>query len=385
MSKNVEVVYAAPWKGLNNSSPDIYLDPSESPALSNIWLRNMEIQSAPNFAFAFVGPEPNNPSLGQVSFMDANATIHTCAFTTRGMFQLGSNNATPSGNPWSSVGGLALNPGVPVSARSFANLLYWTNGSPYLQSWDGIASASLLVSGLTSSIFGGVGSSIGGVYLYELNDQLCLLNVSILNAASTGSTPAGSVTNLPQRLWYSANGVPNQFDPTVNISAGFVDFLDVPDIFTGVMALGEVAYMFRTNGITEQTITGNPLAPFYFDHLWASEQGIGNVYPWSIAQYGSSGFFVSTEDIYSASVYKFDPIGGKAREAIMRDLSRAILNPVANVIPSQSYGFIYVCYELCIPLQGFTRIYRYSTEDHNWMQHDLTGYQITGRPSPCWV
>jgi hypothetical protein len=391
MSKYIEITYPDPkaeekskYKGLNSKYPPIFIDSSEAAAMSNVWLRNDEIRSAPAFSQVFAGPEQVNPCLGTTSFQDANGQIHTCAFTSRGLFQLNPNNGNPGIPAWTFVGTPTLTPGVPVSSRVFANLLYYTNGAPQLTSWDGLSSATTLVSGLTSATFGGAGSSIGGVYLYELNDQLCLLNVSLFNAATVGSTAAGSITTFPQRLWYSANGIPNQFDPTVNTSAGFVDFLEVPDIFTGVLALGEVAYMFRSNGITEQTITGNSLAPFYFNHLWASERGIGSVYPWSIAQYGGVGFFVSTEDVYRCSVYEFSQIGEGARDAIMADLAKATLNPVAAVIPSYGYGYIYLRYELCIPMGNFTRVYSYSLEDKNWMQQDLTGFLVTGRPNVCW-
>jgi hypothetical protein len=377
-----EITYAAPWKGLNSRDPAIYLDPAESPALSNVWLRNKYILSAPPFSPLFAGPDGKNPVLGQTSFTDANGAVHTCSWSVRGLFQL--NTGQPAQSPWSFLGGAGLQGNVPMAYRVFANVLYYTNGTPVVQSWDGISPAPIVVSGLTNSAFGGPGSSIGSLYLYELNDQICLLNVSLYNAAIVGSTPAGTVTNFSQRLWYSANGIPDQFDPSVNTSAGFNDFFEVPDIFTGAMGLGEVAYLFRTNGITEQTIAGSALQPFYYNHLWASNLGIGNVYPWSIAQYGSMGFFVATDNIYMAQPYNFTPIGGGARDAIMRDLANATLNPAAAVIPAQHQGFVYNCFEICIPLGSFTRIYRYSLEDQNWMQHDLANLLVTANPSLCW-
>lgn len=377
-----EITYAAPWKGLNSRDPAIYLDAAESPALSNILLRNKYIQSAPAFSPVFPGPDAVNPQLGQTSFTDANGSVHTVAWTVRGLFQL--NTAQSPQRPWTFLGGEGLQAGVPVAYRVFANVIYYTNGTPTVQSWDGIAPGPVIVSGLTSAAFGGVGSSIGSLYLYELNDQINLLNVTLFNAAIFGSTPAGSVTNFSQRLWYSANGIPDQFDPSVNISAGFVDFFEVPDIFTGAMGLGEVAYLFRTNGITEQTIAGSSLQPFYFNHLWASNLGIGSVYPWSIAQYGAMGFFVSNDNVYLAQPYQFTPVGGGARDAIMRDLANATLTPSGAVMPIESQGFVYNRYELCIPLGDFTRIYRYTLEDQNWTQDDLKGLLVTASPSLCW-
>jgi hypothetical protein len=361
--------------------------------MSNVWLRNQEIRSIPPFIAPFIGPEQTNPTLGQQSFMDANGTIHTCAFTSSGLWQLATFNSIFGQRVWQFVGSPALVNGVPVSSRAFANILYYTNGVPYVLSWDGINVPPVIVSGLTNAIFGGAGSSVGGIYLYEINNQICLLNVTLFNVASvsnpipgTGPTtlPALGVTNFPQLLWYSANGIPNQFDPTVNTSAGFVNFLEVPDIITGVIALGEIAYIFRANGITQQTIGGSALAPFYFDHLWSSEHGIGNVYPWSLAQFGSIGFFVSTDNIYLISINSFDPIGGGARDAIMRDLANATSNPVAAVIDRYSQGFVYLRYELAIPLGSFTRLYSYCVEEKQWIVQDLDGVIVTGKPSVCW-
>lgn len=360
--------------------------------MSNIWLRNKEIRSIPPFSRMFAGP--TDSSLGEISFLDANGVYHTCAFTKSGIWQLGPYNQNQSANPWMFISGPQLFPQIPVSARSFANELYYTNGVPYVQSWDGISTTSTTVSGLTGATLGGSGSSVGSRFLYELNNQICLLDVSFFNVGAitnpipgTGpaSLPANTTTQFPQLLWWSANGIPNQFDPTVNTSAGFNNFLDVPDVFTGVLSFGEVAYLFRRNGITYQTIGGNnALIPFYFDHLWSSELGIGNVYPWSIGQYGSTGFFASTDNVYSASISGFNPIGGGARDQIMRDLANASSAPVASVIPGFTAGYIYLRYELCVPLGSFTRIYSYSMEDQNWIEQDLAGIIITGRPMQCW-
>jgi hypothetical protein len=394
MSKYFELEYSAPYKGIDTETPPILLDPSASPSMLNCWLRNKEIRSAPPFTRILSGPEKNNAQLGQSSFLDANNQNHTCSFTSRGLWQLRANNGIPGQNDWVFVGAPFLATAVPVSSRSFANVLYYTNGMPYVLSWDGIELNPQVASQLNSSTFGGAGSSVGGLFLYEINDQICILNCSLFNVAQitnpisgTGPTTllADSVTQFPQLLWYSANGLPNVWDPTVNISAGFVNFLDVPDSFTGVMAFGEVAYLFRNNGITYQTITGSTaLAPFYFDHMWSSEYGVGCVYPWSIAQYGSVGFFVSTEDIYKIGVEAFEAVGGGARDAIMADLANAIGYPVAGVISSYAYGYIYLRYELCIPIQGSTKIWSYSLDDKNWMPQMYSQVQILGRPSVCW-
>jgi hypothetical protein len=381
-----EIPYGGAYAGLDVQTPEIFLDSSATPSTNNFWFRNKELRSTPPFVKIFPGPDGNNPPLGQNTFRDTNGQLHTCSFTTRGLFQLNATN-TPAGvNPWTLVGTSALLSGTPVSSRSFANQIYYTNGTANLYTWDGLTDTPSNVTNLISS-FGGTSpapSTVGGYYLYEINNQLCLLNVVLFTANGFGSIAANTTLSFPQRIWWSANGVPNQWDPAVNTSAGFNDFLDVPDLLTGVIAMGEIAYIFRNNGITQQTITGNSLEPFYFDHLWSSEYGIGNVYPWSISQYGSVGFFVATDNVYQMSVNNFAPIGGNARDAIMADLALSVSNPTGTVVPNFAYGYIFLTYKLSIPQKNQTRIYFYSIEDKNWGMETIPNIHVTGRPSVCW-
>jgi hypothetical protein len=230
-----------------------------------------------------------------------------------------------------------------------------------------VADAPSIIPGSTGPL------SIGALYLGELNNQILLANVTVLDNAT------GVIYPFPQRLWWSANGLPTIWDPLANSSAGFNDFLDVPDILTGIMTIGVQGFLFRSNGITQFTITGQSLAPFQFDHLWASTHGIGNVFPWSIAQYGPSGFFASTEQIYKMGVNAFQPVGGTARDAIYADLASASANPVASYLPNLGLGYNYPLYTISIPLTTFTRHYQYSDEDNNWAPWDTRGLIITGR------
>src|ERR1700689_1215672 len=88
------------WKGLNSKTPPLFLTPLEAAQMSNVWLRNQEIRSIPPFNLVFPGPDPNNATLGQTSFQDSNGTLHTCAFTSFGLWQLGPFNSIPVPNPW---------------------------------------------------------------------------------------------------------------------------------------------------------------------------------------------------------------------------------------------------------------------------------------------
>lgn len=222
----------------------------------------------------------------------------------------------------------------------------------------------------------------------------------IIMAYTFETTPDGNSTAYPQRVRWSNTGFNPTlsgtfganlgtqgatFDPTVFVNAGYNDFLDVPDVITGLMSLGPNAYIFRQNGITEMTPTGVGTAPFDFNHMWASQNGIGNVYPFSIAQYGSNGIFISNEQIYQMTPSTMQPIGGGARDAIMADLAKATGSPKASIDRGWRLGHVYLTYHLRIPLTNSMRSYVYSLEDNNWSRWTDTGVWPTGISNECWL
>jgi len=293
------------------------------------------------------------------------------------------------------IGGPNLLAGVPVAYQAFANVLYYSNGGQFLASWDGITTtptasnasapgstsiAAISVANAPTVVPGSTGPlSFGGVFLGELNNQLLLANISLIDNGT------GTPYLFQNRMWWSANGIPNQWDFAANTSAGENDFLDVPDGITGLMTIGVNGFLFRTNGITFFTPTSSSLTPFQFDHLWASNHGIGNVYPWSIHSYGSIGCFISLEQIYQMGLSSFEAIGGKARDSIMADLALTSGVPTGAIVPTERVGYVYMTYRISIPLTTFTRHYWYNIEDKNWLQFDTPGLVQTGRCEEVWT
>jgi hypothetical protein len=407
-----EIEYKGFDGGINVQEPETEIPDNCTPSANNFQVRNKELRSRPAFMQQFAGMDNVNPALGEFSFLDVNSVQHTVGWNTRGLWQLAPEGQPPGAlGPWSILGGPNLAPDIPVSYQAFAEILYYTNGNPWVATWDGIAtiptstqtfSAPLFVGGdgtVASSAFGiskataptvfGAGVTgpvaLGALFIGELNNQILLANVTALDQNGVNSTTSGTPLTFPQRLWWSANGIPNLFDPTFNTSSGFNDFLDVPDVITGMVTVGVYGYLFRTNGITFFEPTGNAVTPFQFDHLWASNHGIGNVYPWSIHSYGSIACFISLEQIYQMGVSSFEPIGGKARDAIMADLAFASDNPVASIVPTERLGYVYLTYRISIPLKTFTRHYWYSIEDKNWMAFDTPNLLQTGRCEEVWT
>lgn len=391
------IEYEGPYSGLDVQSPETLVSDKGSPSFNNFMLRNKELRSRPNLIQPFQAFGVYQ--LGITSFVDINGTYHTVIWTGANLYQF-DPSLLPS-NPWVLVGTAApadMQTNT-VSYRAFANTLWYTNIAvltattpiiePFLAYWDGLTSAPVFtqtfsdastsqsVAGISLTDSPTVGGSlpggptvtgplaIGGLYLGELNNQLILANVSVLDQAS------GVIYPFPNMIWWSANGLPKQWDPTQNTSAGFNPFLDVPDLITGLVTMGVAGYIFRTNGITQFAPSGSAVTPFTFDHMWASDHGIGNVLPFSIAQYGPTAAFISTDNIYSLSITNAAAIGGTARDAIFADIAAAVSTPFANIVPIYKNGYVYLQYVILIPFTGFVRMYIYSFEDKNWSAWDL--------------
>jgi hypothetical protein len=366
--------------------------------------RNAELRSRPAFGLYLPGPDGSNPILAVGSFLSKNLVWHTVAFTISGMFQLSGQAQiliSQGHNPWIRLGGPPLSSANPVAIRTFQNILYYTNGSGHLSAWDGSVGAPIQDVAFTGGTYplpnNYAGATYSSLFLGELDSHL------IMSYTTELTYTAGSVTastTYPQRIRWSNIGfnptLNNVFggnlgtagatwDTSINLNAGSNDFLDVTDIITGQMFLGRMGYLFRQNGITEINPTGNGLAPFDFNHLWASEHGIGNVYPETIAQYGSYGAFISTDNIYQITPGNVNAIGKGARDAIMLDLSLAVAPPTACIVDSYATYRVYLAYKLLIPMpDGSTRIYLYSFEDANWTRWSVSGVTM-GTPVGCWI
>jgi len=411
--------YFGPYAGTHVAAPETLIPDNASPSFNNFMLRNAELRSRPSFQnlFGGVGSGAASSQLGITLFVDTNGTYHCVIWAGNLMYQY--NPALLPASPFQSIGAAA--PGDmqtnPVNYRAFANAIWYTNKAaligannspiiaPFVGTWNGLtanpqftqvqfdASVTQSVAGIALTDSPTVGGSlpgapivtgplaIGGLYIGELNNQLILANVSVLDQGT------GVIYSFPNLIWWSANGLPFEWDPVHNTSAGFNPFLDVPDLITGLVTLGIAGYIFRTNGITQFATTGSAQTPFTFDHMWASDHGIGNVLPFSIAQYGPSACFIASDNIYSLSVSSATAIGGTARDAIFSDILAATGTPFAAIVPTFLHGvgspngYVYISYLLLIPMAGFVRMWVYSFEDKNWSPWDLNMYANAPTPT----
>ena len=221
-------------------------------------------------------------------------------------------------------------------------------------------------------------TTIGARYIGSLAQHMILANTT--GIANTD----GKFT-----IRWSAVGLPTVFDPAVNINAGFVQLIDFADEITGMMFLGRVAYIFHRTGITEMAPTGVGTLPFDFNHIWNAQDGTGSIYPYTIAQYGQMGAFLSTENVYMVQNYQFQPIGGQARDAIFADVHASLQQLGSNqlmgtIAPAYNDNFVYTVYQLYIPTSlTDTAVWQYSVEGGYWERFTLTGERVTGIPTFC--
>lgn len=436
-----ELNFQGPWKGMNVMEPENVMEPGYAPFLNNVILKNKEIRPRFKASLGILGTPDNKPASMITSFMDSNGVIHTVIDNPTGLWQLNRQYLKYPKKAWNLIGVYPTQPGtgVPDAYQVFVNKLYWTNGGNNLWQWDGITSvgevaawpkntnvflnnrivdsngnvqicnkagktagvapawmmavgagtadgtASWVNNGKPAPSNGFISTAVvdatngitaGAYFLGELNAQLIML--STLEGI-------GSIFNsYPQRVRWCPSGLPNIWDPNVNLGAGYVDELDVPDAITGFLTIGRTGFIFRVNGITEMLQGTSGLNPWTFNHLWASDRGIGNIYPYTVAGYGPVGIFASNDDFYELSLGGFKGIGGMALDAIFNDLAEASSGPVASMVPFWQMNYIYPCYKLDIPMSNFSSVsWIYFVKEQIWMRWTEEEGIFTGKTRYC--
>ncbi len=407
------VKYTGPWKGLNTDNPENSIGPNEAVECDNFILRGGEIRTAPRLVNFSRGLGQHQEICRGISgFLDQNNAYHTVAISDIATYQLSNTGI------WQILNKLPITGGGFSSFAQLLTKLFFTNYSPNLYSWTGMSNTVAIEY-----------PGIGARYVFELDARLVLLStVEVVNSSyfgvwssttayttgqivfynniyfvavsgSTGIVPGtnivywittkltGPVEYFEQRIRATPSGATNIFLPAgadgLATGAWFDDMLDCPDILTGVITVGPSAYLLRTNGISQLTPNGsnvNGAAPFNINHMWASERGMGSLYPSACAQYGALGIFVSTEDIYSLTPSGFQSIAPSVRYALLHDLANATYTPVGTIVPVLSNGYVYPLYMLTIPQGEDTFVWCYSINEQQWFRRILEKLQVTCPP-----
>lgn len=353
-SKLFKVKYGLPFQGINTVLPENEIGKEFTPSCLNFMSRNGELFTRPKMVRYIDGPQDNRPIRALCTFLDSNYVSHTVAVTATGLWQLSQSwNNPPTTPDWNLVGQFTTIPGpdVPYANAVFINKFFFTNGGNALNYWDGITNNIQTATTVA-----------GALFLIELDAHLIM-----------GYTVENGIP-FPQRIRWSVSGnvidtssvVQDAWNPASNVGAGFNDMLDVPDQILGLAPIGRVGFVYRTNGITEITPVGKGTQPFNFDHMWASNNGIGNIYPYTLAIYGPNSVFIAKDEIYYMTIGALNTVGGGARDEIYADLNNAAAQPIAGIFPRTTETYVHLCYELAIPQIGGCKFWRLDLNTKSW-------------------
>jgi hypothetical protein len=360
------------YKGVDVSIPETDIDAASTPFVNNVILRKGEIKSRYRMSPLFPAPQDGTATLGFSCFFDINAVMHTVAITRLGIYQLSFNwpsMVAANKNPWLILANFPQGqPNVPYATQVLQTLLFFSNGGTNVFQWNGLTNTIQTIDGFVN------GTSFSAVYMMELASKLIV--------AYTIETLAGVTNIFPYRIRWSSTPVSlaNTFDVSANISAGFNDELDVPDIITGMAPIGRTGYVYRNNGISEM-IPNSQGTGFDFDHLWASDRGIGNVLPQSLAAFGPMNIFVAGDNIYQITPNSFNPIGGRAYNAIANDLQNVYGVVTATILPYFARNHSYTVYELNIPLNDDVTSVKwlYDINEQSWVRNTYLNKIFTAK------
>lgn len=373
----IELVYKGLWKGVDTSLPETDIDPAASPFINNFILRKGEIRSRFRLDNFCLAPPDNTPVLGLTSFIDSNGLVHTIAITQLGVYQLSYSfsGINYKGNPWLIIFNFTSSQTTaPYAIGNFQNSIFFSNGSPNVWQWNGISNVVTNVGNLAS------GGTVGALYLMELAGRIVLASTVEVNA-----TP--SLTGaFPFRVrWSPVNLASSTFDPSVNLGAGFNDMFDCPDAITGTLPIGRTGYIFRSNGISEMIPTSGQGLAFDFNHLWASDRGIGNAFPQTLAGFGPMGIFGSGEGFYKITPNSFDDIGKGATDQILTDIFDRTGVVAATILPYFHPTYPYTVYMLNITMGNDTVQWLYDIKESSWTRNIYKNKIFTCKPKYVFV
>lgn len=340
--------FIGPFGGIVDDVPRPYKQPGDFDDLLNFFVREGRLQSRPRLVT--LGSPPDGAVVRNIiTYTDVLNNTHTLVLTTQNAYALTVNtfftfNLVGNVNPFNQATALPYGLQIVNGQVFFSNGTYdvvYANGAASLQTTNDVPGAAR--------------------FMCILADHLLLANTTEPRPGIAGST------RFPQRVRWSASGDPTTWTG-VN-SAGFNDLLDVPDQITGLVTLGQNAYVFRTNGVTVISPTGPPNAPFGFYNQSVSPEGVGNAYPYSLASFGSFACFVSEDDIYIFDGVNYLPIGGGSRKKIFADISGNSVDVITgSIVPNLGESYPYLSYWLSIPGSTGNIVWVFSRITNKWQR-----------------
>lgn len=323
------IEYRTPLGGVDSKAPPQFIEGNRLVSASNGFIREEQYTPITPQLVPWTGAGTYNPlndfvGIGELPFIGISGGV----YNSSGYFFItatyaGGNATITAWQAGDLQGAVPINIGsvtLPVY-QTLGRLTYITiNQVVYLSApgLTGICQLAIIPSSPTFQFqMTLLTSNLGCSYLREMSGRLVAMNV--------WQVVSSIVTNFPYQIAWSAAGqqygVWNVLDASGNpTGAGFNNLPDVEDIITGAQFTGPTAYIYRQQGITEVTGLNSGVQPFDFNHLWASEKGIGAVYSNSLDQYGTESAFVSDTDVFSFGIGGLAPISGPVRQGIYETL-----------------------------------------------------------------
>lgn len=176
--------------------------------------------------------------------------------------------------------------------------------------------------------------------------------------------PYGGGAVNPNWLGWSGDTNFTEWDPTVDVSAGFVILLDTivshEDFITGLLGFESKLLVMREESIVIGTILQSATNPFYF---YIAVPNIGCSAPDTLVSTANGCIWY---DHKTRMVYDY-LITGSEPSKIGLPVAETIANSIVD--PTQIFGSwdsLREEYQLCVPIGGLTKIWTYSRRTQTW-------------------
>lgn len=181
------------------------------------------------------------------------------------------------------------------------------------------------------------------------------------------------ITPNPAQVGWSADGVPTEWDPLVNETAGFSPIVestsDLGDFITGIFAFTNQMILLREQSVWLVAKQPIPQNPFYF---YTAFPGLGCDCPDS-AVIALNGLIWA--DQRSGSIWRYAPGAAEPERIglpIEKDLMRGLDDPL---LVFASYNQITAEYTVCIPqaTSNFVKYWTYNLRTNAWSTGEYEG------------
>jgi hypothetical protein len=369
---NQQSVISGPFMGVVSDLTSPQGPPNDFDDISNFFVRKGALHTRPKLNL-FSNDVANVQRVSQIgSFQDANFNWHTYKLLdTHNSPTVFSAAAflRPGGPPYNwdsltmpSLPAGSLDIGLRYSRVTVGNIVIFCNGGYPVMYLDGSNTVQTL-------------GDVPGTARYVTENANHVI-IAYTQEPALGSPGA---TLFPRRVRWSGVNNPFEWATLTDFTAGSNDLLDVPDGITGLNTLGRNTYIWRSNGVTVMSPTGQGLTPWFFENFSISEDGIGSIFPYCLATYGNQCMFVARDNVYIFDGTSFTSVtgisqtaaSGANRRRIYNDLALSTTNPPpwATIIPNWTLGFDMLCYVLSIQrVDGVNITWVYTMEDGQWMR-----------------